>query len=107
MGTKGGGQALLRQGLAVCLDLCTLQCPPPICHTHLTHAHAHTPSFKHKLSLSLQSKQDPEKLQQLVSSVSTLAQNDSQLQAVTAELSTDVKQTVDTIREAESRAGSR
>lgn len=43
----------------------------------------------------------------MVSSVSTLAQNDSQLQAVTAELSTDVKQTVDTIREAESRAGSR
>lgn len=50
--------------------------------------------------------QDPEKLSQLVSSVSTLASNDSQLQAVTAELSSDVKQTVNTIREAEQRAAS-
>jgi hypothetical protein len=39
--------------------------------------------------------------------VSSLAQDDSQLQAVTAELSSDVKQTVNTIREAEERAGSR
>lgn len=50
--------------------------------------------------------QDPEKLNQLVSSVSTLARDDSQLQAVTAELSSDVKQTVNTIREAEQRAAS-
>ncbi len=50
--------------------------------------------------------QDPEKLQALVSSVSTLAQDDKQLQAVTAELSSDVKQTVNTIREAEQKAGS-
>lgn len=41
-----------------------------------------------------------------MSSVSTLAQNDQQMQAVTAELSSDVKQTVNTIREAEERAAS-
>lgn len=51
--------------------------------------------------------QDPAKLSALVASVSSLAQDDSQLQAVTAELSSDVKQTVNTIREAEERAGSR
>jgi hypothetical protein len=50
--------------------------------------------------------QDPEKLSALVSSVSSLAQDGGQLQAVTAELSNDVKQTVNTIREAEERAGS-
>jgi hypothetical protein len=48
--------------------------------------------------------QDPEKLQALVASVSYLAQDDKQLQAVTAELSSDVKQTVNTIREAEEKA---
>lgn len=51
--------------------------------------------------------QDPEKLQQLVSSVSLLAKDGSQLEAVTAELSSDVKQTVNTIREAEQQAEQR
>jgi outer membrane murein-binding lipoprotein Lpp len=41
------------------------------------------------------------KLQQLVSSVAALSMDSQQMQAVTAELSSDVKQTVDTIREAE------
>lgn len=38
--------------------------------------------------------------------MSTLAQDSKQLQAVTAELSSDVKQTVNTIREAEQQAAS-
>jgi hypothetical protein len=38
-----------------------------------------------------------------VASVASLAQDKDQLQAVTSELSGDVKQTVDTIRAAESK----
>jgi hypothetical protein len=48
--------------------------------------------------------QDPAKLQELVSTVSNLASDNTQLDAVTAELSGDVRNTVQKIRE-DSQAG--
>lgn len=43
--------------------------------------------------------QDPSRLQELVTSVSNLAADEQQLEAVTSELSGDVRQTVETIRD--------
>lgn len=48
--------------------------------------------------------QDPAKLQELVRSVSSLAADTTQLEAVTAELSGDVRNTVEKIRETEGTA---
>jgi hypothetical protein len=48
--------------------------------------------------------QDPAKLRELVSTVSNLASDNTQLDAVTAELSGDVRNTVQKIRE-DSQAG--
>lgn len=78
---------------------------PPSAPGHSLHNH-HAPPPPLPFRLCLHPLQDPDKLQQLVSSVSTLAQDSKQLQAVTAELSSDVKQTVNTIREAEQQAAS-
>jgi hypothetical protein len=49
-------------------------------------------------------RQDPAKLRELVSTVSSLASDNTQLDAVTAELSGDVRNTVQKIRE-DSQAG--